>query len=285
MSYFSPASLSEALDHLATAAPAVVAGGTDLYPALGDRPAPASLLDLTRIAEMRGIRRTPQGLRIGACTTWAEIAAAGLPHGFDGLRGAAREVGSIQIQNAGTLAGNLCNASPAADGVPPLLTLHATVELASRSGTRSLSLQDFILGVRKVALRPDELLVAVHLPDPPAGARGSFLKLGARRYMVISIAMVAALVWRDDDGCIAGARIAVGACSPVACRLPRLERALVGLAPDDLRAGSDLWHDPIEALSPINDIRGSAEYRRDVVAELCRRAVLVALQRPEAAHE
>ena len=133
----------------------------------------------------------PGGLRIAACTTWSEIRDAALPPACDALRAAAAEVGGRQIQNAGTIGGNLCNASPAADGVPPLLALDAAVELASAAGTRRLPLAAFLLGPRRTDRRPGEILTAVLLPEAALAGRSVFLKLGARRHLVISIAMVA----------------------------------------------------------------------------------------------
>ena len=137
----------------------------------------------------------------------------------------------MQIQNAGTIGGNLCNASPAADGVPPLLALDAEVELASAAGTRRLPLAAFLHGPRRTARRPDELLTAVLIPAAATEGRSAFLKLGARRYLVISIAMVAARL-ATADGRVTAAALAVGACGPVATRLPAVEAALVGHPPD-----------------------------------------------------
>jgi CO/xanthine dehydrogenase FAD-binding subunit len=188
---------------------------------------------------------------------------------FDGLKQAAREVGGRQIQNAGTLAGNLCNASPAADGVPPLLALDAEIELAGASGARRLPLASFITGNRRTALAPGELMVAIHIAKPEHEARSAFVKLGARRYLVISIAMAAATL-EIDGGRIAAARIAVGACSAVAQRLPRLEAALLG-APVDQRLGNLVDEAQLAPLTPIDDVRGSAAYRRDAVVTLLRR--------------
>ena len=182
-------------------------------------------------------------------------------------------MGSIQIQNAGTVAGNLCNASPAADGVPPLLTLDAAVEIAGTQGLRTLPLASFITGVRKTALQRDEMVTAVLVPLPPTDARSAFRKLGARRYLVISIAMVSAVVVPGSDGDVAEARVAVGSCSPVAQRLPRLEQALVGapLAADALAGCVRLEH--LAPLSPIDDVRGTAGYRTEAVAELVARTL------------
>ena len=192
-----------------------------------------------------------------------------LPPLFDGLKQAAREVGGRQIQNAGTLAGNFCNASPAADGVPCLLALDATIEIAGLAGARRLPLTRFITGVRRTALAPGELVVAIHVPRPVHEARSAFLKLGTRRYLVISIAMAAATL-EIADGRVASARIAVGACSPVAERLLELEAALAG-APLDQRLADRVEVSHLAPLSPIDDVRGSAAYRSDAVVTVLRR--------------
>jgi len=118
----------------------ILAGGTDVFPSLGDRPLSGPVLDISGLAEIRGIQFTAEHIVFGARTTWSEVLAASLPRGFDGLKAAAREVGSVQIQNAATIAGNLCNASPAADGVAALLALDAELVLASRSASRTLPL-------------------------------------------------------------------------------------------------------------------------------------------------
>lgn len=265
--YLRPTSLEEALAALARPW-TVLAGGTDFYPARVGRAIDEPVLDITAIADLRGISEGPDGWRLGATTTWSTLIQTPLPPLFDGLKQAAREVGGRQIQNAGTLAGNLCNASPAADGVPPLLALDATVELAGRAGARRLPLAVFITGNRRTLLAPGELLVALHVPKPSRPSRSAFLKLGARRYLVISIAMAAATL-EIEDGRVAAARIAVGACSAVAQRLPALEAALAGAPITMLADRVDAAH--LEPLSPIDDVRGSATYRRDVVVTLLRR--------------
>lgn len=266
--YVRPSRLEEALSALARPH-VVLAGGTDFYPARVGRAIDEDILDIGAIAELRGISTTAGGWRLGATTTWSELIEADLPPLFDGLKQAAREVGGRQIQNAGTLVGNLCNASPAADGVPGLLTLDAEVEIASRAGTRRLPLSQFITGVRRTALIPGELVVAIHIPKSARETRSAFLKLGARRYLVISIAMAAATI-EIVDGRIAAARLAVGACSAVAQRLPALEAALLGAPVDGHLAGLvDPAH--LAPLAPIDDIRGSAGYRGDSVLVLLRR--------------
>ena len=270
LTYLIPTELNSALKSLAKAGNKIVAGGTDVYPALKQGQTPARFLDVTRIKELSGVSATQTGLRIGAAVTWSEIVKADLPASFDGLKQSAREVGSLQIQNAGTIAGNLCNASPAADGVPPLLTLDAMVELTSAArGARMVPLQDFILGVRKTALAVDEMVTAIHIPTPPEGAGSAFEKLGNRKYLVISITMTAAVIKCDAQGAITHARVAVGACSPVAQRLTQLEADLIGKKPSEVEI--DAAH--LNVLSPIDDVRGSGSYRLDIVREQCRRAI------------
>jgi CO/xanthine dehydrogenase FAD-binding subunit len=266
--YLRPSRLEDALSALARPH-VVLAGGTDFYPARVGRAIDEDVLDIGGIAVLRGISADAAGWRLGATTTWSELLEADLPPLFDGLKQAAREVGGRQIQNAGTLAGNLCNASPAADGVPCLLALDAEIEIAGPAGRRLLPLRQFITGVRRTALAQDELVVAIHVPRPGNAARSAFLKLGTRRYLVISIAMAAATL-EIADGRVASARIAVGACSPVAERLPGLEAALAG-APLDARLADRVEVAHLAPLSPIDDVRGSAAYRSDATVTVLRR--------------
>lgn len=267
-------SLEEALEHLASApasAPArILAGGTDVYPALVDRALREAILDLTGVPGLRGISHEPDGCRIGALTTWSDVIRADLPAWFDGLKLAAREIGGVQIQNAGTVAGNICNASPAADGTVALLALNAQVEVQGARGIRRMGLADFVLGPRRTALEPGEIVTAVHVPAHGERGASDFLKLGARHYLVISIAMVSAVIHVDDEARVSRAGVAVGACSPVARRLPALEARLIGRS--DGFAGA-LEADDLNVLSPISDVRASAEYRREAAVALVRRAL------------
>lgn len=271
--YLAPSTIEETLAALATGRFQVLAGGTDLYPALRDRPLAADTLDLHRLTALRGISSAEAGWRIGALATWSDLLASPLPAVFDGLKAAAREVGGIQIQNAATIVGNLCNASPAADGVPPLLALDAEVEIASRTGSRRVALGDFVTGPRRTALERTEMVTGLFVPARVPGARSAFRKLGARRYLVISIAMVAVMLEPDPDGRVARARIAVGACGPVAARLPGLEADLQGCAfsAPDLAERVHAAH--LAPLAPIDDVRASAGYRRLAAEELVRRAL------------
>jgi CO/xanthine dehydrogenase FAD-binding subunit len=271
--YFRPRTLREAVEALAAPEVRILAGGTDFYPALGERKAAWPVLDVTAISELRGIEVGPDLIRIGAATTWMDVIRASLPRAFDALRAAAREVGSVQIQNRATVAGNLCNASPAADGVPPLLALDAEIELLSARGERRVPLGSFITGNRKTAREPGEIVTAILVPRTIEGP-SAFLKLGARRYLVISIAMVAAIVEADAAGRVGQARVAIGSCSPVARRLTQLERELVGAKLDEIGARVEPRH--LDVLSPIDDLRGTAEYRRDAARTLVARALQAA---------
>lgn len=269
--YSRPKTLDAAVHVLAQGGGQILSGGTDFFPALGDRPAPDRVIDISGITEIKGIAVEADHIRIGGLTTWSQLVATPLPRCFDGLKSAAREIGGIQIQNRGTVAGNLCNASPAADSVPPLLTLDAEVELVSAVGTRRVSLADFIVGNRKTVRRPDEILANVIVPRTDDAA-SAFLKLGARRYLVISIVMVAAVVKTDNAGRVTDARIAVGSCSAVARRLTLLERALVGvLARNGLGATTLAEH--LAQLSPIDDVRATATYRNDAALTLVGRVL------------
>ena len=270
--YLKPKTLDEAVSLLAASGGQILAGGTDFYPALGERLPRGLVVDITALGEIRGIEFESEWIRIGGLTTWSEVIRTPLPRCFDALKAAAREVGSVQIQNRGTVAGNLCNASPAADGVPPLLALDAEVELASGAGRRRMPLAQFLTGNRKTARRTDEILASVLVPRRMEDASSAFLKLGARRYLVISISMVAAVVQADEGARVAEAHVAVGSCSAKAQRLRDLEKSLVGL-PAKAGIGAAVRAEHLGILSPIDDVRATAHYRRDVSLILVQRAL------------
>ncbi len=275
--YLRPQSLDEALNALARQPLTILAGGTDFYAARSGQAITESVLDITALPELQTLQEEGTQWRIGATVTWTQLARATLPAQFRGLQQAARDVGGIQVQNVGTLAGNVCNASPSADGIPVLLALDAQVELASLAGRRSVPLNEFVLGNRRTVRLPGELVTAILVPRRDR-ARSSFVKLGNRRYLVISIAMVSVLIDTDTEGVIRHSGIAVGSCSEVAQRLHTLERKLLGQ-----RATSGLstlaQAQDLQVLSPIDDVRGSAAYRRDAALTLVRRAI------EEAIHE
>jgi len=270
MRYHRPSTLADAIAIRAAEDVTLIAGGTDIYPAAANRrgwgdPTHADVLDLTAIPGLRDIAESRFGWRIGCLVTWTQIARADLPPILDGLRQAAREIGGAQVQNRGTLVGNLITASPAGDGIPNLLALDASVEIAGPV-PRLVPVAQFLTGYRATALAPDEIAVALHVPRLP-GARSGFRKLGARHYLVISIAMVAGVL-AVTDGRISAARLAVGACGPVALRLPGLEAALIGVTPRE--AADCVVPAHLEALTPIDDIRASAAYRRAAALTLLR---------------
>jgi CO/xanthine dehydrogenase FAD-binding subunit len=268
-SYLRPRSLESALSELGRRELIVVAGATDHYPSRVGTSPDEDVLDITAIEGLRAIQSDEAGWTIPALATWTDVLRADLPALFDGLKAAARTIGGTQIQNRGTVAGNVCNASPAADGVPPLMALDAAVELRSAAGPRLVPIEHFVTGNRTTLRRPGELVTAIRVPRPPGDVRSAFLKLGSRSSLVISIVMAAAIVGTDADGRIEHAAVAVGACSPVARRLRTLESRLVGRSLDGM--AEELRASDLEGLSPIDDIRGSADYRRDAAHTLVRR--------------
>ncbi len=270
--YVRPTEISDALAALSDGPVEILAGGTDYYPARVGKPINDDVLDISALDDLRGIVDRDDHWLIGALTTWRDLLDAELPSCFDGLKQAARQVGGLQIQNAGTVCGNVCNASPAADSIPALLTLDARVQLASMAGARSLRLEDFVVGNRLTARRRDELVTNLIIPKPALGTASTFLKLGARKYLVISIAMVAVLISPDSESNVAEARVAIGSCSPVAQRLTDLEGALHG-RPCDANLGKVASAEHVKPLTPIDDVRGTGAYRRDAAAILLRRAL------------
>lgn len=289
MIYERPTDLKRALELHAQGGFRLLAGGTDFYPAQVGRPIRESILDLTAISALRGVEAAgvwpaqaaavrpalaagQGGWRIGALATWTEVLRAfSASRATVALASAAREVGGVQIQNQATVGGNLCNASPAADGAPALAALDAVVELRSLDGTRWLAVEDFIDGPRRTRLRAGEILAAIWLPASSARAVSAFRKLGHRRYLVISIAAVGLALDFDAGERVCRAGIAVGSCAPKVIRLTALERALQGQLRADVAAVLLDHPASLEPLSPLSDLRGSADYRLAAVRELLNR--------------
>jgi CO/xanthine dehydrogenase FAD-binding subunit len=251
----SPHSLEEALRLKAERPDAVpIAGGTDVMVALNfDRLRPPALLNLNEVPELRGWSRENGKLRLGAGLTYAEAMQEPLAEFLPALAEASRTVGSPQIRNRGTIGGNLGTASPAGDALPPLLVADARVVVASVRGERTIPLSEFVVGVKRNALAEDELVVAV-LVDV-AQARETFMKVGPRNAMVIAVVSLAVRV----DGEL---RAAFGSAGPV----PTLVRAELG----DVDSFPDRVAD---AASPIDDVRGTAAYRRHALRVLTKRAL------------
>ena len=256
MDVLTPRSLDEALRLKSERPDAVpIQGGTDLMVALNfDRTRPEAILNLNEVAELRGWSRENGTLRLGSGLTYTE--AMGLGEDFQSLAEASRTVGSPQIRNRGTIGGNLGTASPAGDALPPLLIEGAEVEVASLRGLRRLPVDAFLVGVKRNALEPDELIAAVHVE--PSGQPQTFMKVGPRNAMVIAVCSLALVVDRER----AEVRAAFGSAAPVA-RLVRAPLADAGAFPEQVA----------EAASPIDDVRGTAAYRRHALRVLTQRAL------------
>jgi len=273
--FLRPDSIAEALEALDQPGVTVVAGGTDFFPSLGSQAFDGTVLDVTGLPELLAIGYGRDSISIGGGVTWSGIVTADLPRCFDALRQAAKKIGSIQIQNRGTIAGNLCNASPAADGIPPLLVLDAEVVLQSVNGTRRLALHEFVLGRRHIQRQSNELVISIRVPAGMSDAYSVFKKLGSREYLVISIVMVAVSlqIRRSEEGpCISEARIALGSCGPRALRIRTLEEALRGTIAEP-GISRLVKKDHLVEFSPIDDVRASANYRVDAALILVRDAL------------
>lgn len=267
-----PATLSEALDMLTGAGVMPIAGGTNVIADLrAGKHDPQALVDLSRLAELRGVRRENGHVVMGGGATISELLCDPLVAGHAcALLQAARVFANPLIRNRATVGGNLADASPAADTAPPLLALDAEVELASASGVRRVLLADFLVGVRRTLRRPDELITAIRWPVPAGRSASAFHKLGLRKADAISVLSAAVALTFDDAGRCASARIALGAVAPRPLRAAAAEAVLAGeeLTPAVIAEAARLSG---EAASPISDIRGSATYRRQVTAVVVRR--------------
>ncbi len=275
--YIIPESLDEALDalaaHAALGSTRLIAGGTDVLVELDQgAPRPRTLVDISRLPGLDQVTLQDDRIHIGPLVTHNQAVASPLirDHAWPLLR-ACWEVGSPQIRNRGTLAGNLATASPANDTIPALWVLDAQVTLASVRGRRTLSFPEFFLGVRRTARAEDEMIVDIHFPVPPPTARGTFIKVGLRRAQAISLVNIA--VWLDFAGeRVREARIALGSVAPTIVRAPAAEAALVGhlLTPERIEQAAARVQ---EAIQPIDDIRASAAYRRHLAEVITRRAL------------
>ena len=271
-SYLRPRTLAEAVEARAAHPDwMVLAGGTDLMVNANHRPAPAGILDLWRLPDLRGITKTDV-LTIRAGTTWLEVEHhPDVLEGFRPLAEAAREIGALQIQARGTLGGNVGTSSPVGDSLPVLLAFDAELELASVRGHRRVPYREFCTGYRKTQLTADELIVAAHLPIIETPARTTWRKVGTRRAQSISKVMGAAVIFRDGD-VVTSARVALGAVADRPIRVPAVEQAVAGLtlsqAAEAARAAMRT------AIKPIDDIRSTAAYRREVAENLVARFFL-----------
>jgi CO/xanthine dehydrogenase FAD-binding subunit len=253
-----PRTLEEALRLKAETAGAVpIEGGTDVMVELNfDRARPPALLNLNEIGELKGWSRENGALRLGASLTYDEAMEAPLAEQLPALAEASRTVGSPQIRNRGTIGGNLGTASPAGDALPPLLIEDAEVELASVRGTRRMPVREFLVGPKRNALEPDELIAAVLLE--PSGSSQTFMKIGARNAMVIAVCSLALSADRERGEL----RASFGSAGPV-----------TGLVTAPLDERESFPERVAEAASPIDDVRGTAVYRRHALRVLTARAL------------
>ncbi len=270
LNVYSPDSLHEALRILGEKGERVkvLAGGTDLIVQLrAGVVEPREILNIYGLDELRYIEIEGGRLRIGALTTYMDIIQSGkVAKAAPILVEASKTVGSPQIQSKGTIGGNICNASPAADSLPPLYVLNANVVLQSLDGRREIPIERFYLGYKKMDMRPEELLVEVNMPVMEDDEDAVFLKHGLRLGDAISVVNAALLVkWSDDT--VKDARIALGAVAPTVVRARDAEESLRGRRLDE-NVMWDAAEKTLRHISPITDVRGTAEYRREIAVNL-----------------
>ena len=281
-----PRSLPEALEMKKTHGEKakVLAGGTDLLVLLKDRKLKAEVvMSLSGIRDLNFIRAEKgRGVTLGALATHSSVAASPvIRRQFPDLAEACFQVSCVQIQNLGTVGGNLCNASPAADAAPPLLLADAILILASTRGERSVSIHDFFLAPRQTVLQPDEILKEIFIPEVSGRRGATYLKLGRRRAMEIAIVGVGVAVHLNGSDQVASkCRIALGSVAPTPLRARKAEGILTGQEITD-QLIEEAAEVAAKEASPISDIRGGAEYRLDMIRVLCRRAARAALARAQ----
>ncbi len=259
-------------------AAAILSGGTDLLVKIrGGLASPELLIDVSGVPTLQGIRRTDSAIEIGAAVPENEILVSPVVRdALPLLATALRTLGSIQIRNRGTLGGNLVNASPAADSAIPLLLYDAELDLVSSEGRRTVTVDGFFLGPGRTSLRPGEFVRTVRIPIPEAEYLAFYHKVGKRRALTIAIASLGALI-RVDKGLMTEARFAAGSVSPTPVRLRAVEDRL-----QDTPLTEDLIeearHLAMGGVSPISDVRATAEYRTQVIGDLVARALRNCLQ-------
>ena len=258
-----------------------LAGGTDLVIAVKEQGLdPGNVIDLKRIAGLAGITEHDDGsLTIGALTTLAEIEGSPtIKARYPFLAQASGEVGGLQIRHRATIGGNLANASPSADTIPSLMTLDAALRISDGTGERTSTIDELLLGPGQTALADGEILTAIVIPPWDARLRGEYIKLSPRQAMDLAIVGVGVTLVTDDANTVEAVSIALGAVAPTPIRASAAEEHLLGQVLDDARAG-EAGTLAAEACSPIDDVRSSADYRREMVRILTRRALLNAAAR------
>lgn len=266
-----PWSLDEALTMAASGYNLVpLAGGTDLMVYLqAGTLAPCTFLNLQGLAELKPQLSTNAALTLGGLTTYRDVRRSTIGTQYPMLALAAREVGALTIQSRGTWAGNIANASPAADGVPALMAYDAEIELASTNGRRRVSLSRFYRGYKQTDRRPDEIITSIHLPLPKTGWTDYYRKVGTRRFQAISKTLLAGRLLRGADGAVEDIRLVFASVAPYTLRAARTEDVIRGrqLTSDVIDEALKVIQDEIH---PLDDIRSTEAYRRRVTSNLLR---------------
>lgn len=281
MKYVAPKSVEEAVQALSTTPDArVFAGATDLIPQLrAGRKEPGAIVDLKRIGRLTAVARENGTWTVGAARPAHEIYGdESFRADFPGIAEAAALIGSHQIQSRASLGGNLCNASPAADSVPAMVVNGARAVIASKSGTRTIAASEVVTGPGSTSLKPGEFLVEFQLDRPPARTGDAYIRFIPRTEMDIAVVGCGARVTLDESGKCTAAAIALGAVAPTVVRVPDAEKALIGSTLDDATL-EKVAAAASAACNPINDKRGTIEFRRQVAGVLAKRAVVKAAER------
>jgi carbon-monoxide dehydrogenase medium subunit len=282
LAYTAPATVEEAVRALAGASGVakVLSGGTDLLVQLrSGRAKPDLIVDIKNIPEMSGIRERDGGFIVGAATPAAAIGECeGLRQAWPGVVEAANLIGSTQIQGRATLAGNLCNASPAADSVPALIAARATCVVQGANGRREVPVESIVTGPGRTSLGRDEFIAAFHLPKPPPRSADAYLRFIPRTEMDIAVVGAGVSVALDAGGVCTDARVVLGAVAPTALLVADAAAALIGRALD-AAALDGLDQAAQRACKPIDDKRGTIEYRIKVAGVMARRAATIAYER------
>lgn len=280
--YQAPSTLSDAISLLAGrgAEARVLAGGTDLMVQMrAGMKSPGLVVDIKKIPETNLLEFNDSGLRLGAAVSCWDIALRDdIRHAYPGLMEALELIGSMQVQGRCTVGGNLCNSSPAADTTPALIALGARCVIAGPNGNRTESAKDFVTGPGSNSLAPGEMLVELQIAKPASRSADAYQRFTPRNEMDIAVVGVAANLTLDASGKCTSAQVALGAVAPTAILVPAIGDLLVGSSLDDttLEKAGQL---AMGACNPIDDKRGTAEFRRKVAAVLTRRTIQVAAQR------
>ena len=277
--YHAPKTLAEAvqlMDTLENAKPVI--GGTDLVPLLREAAcSPSHLVDLNNVAELNYVKEEDGFICVGATATHSQVAASELMRKAPAVVDAVSRIGSPQIRNRGSITGNLCNASPAADSAPPLLVYDAEVKIVSIGDTVIIPLPELFAGPKINSLEPNELVTEIRFPVPPISSSSSFKRISRRRAFTLSVVSVAAYVELDGGDCTE-ARVAFGSVAETPIRAPGVEELLTGEEMNN-QTISEAAEAAKQSVAPITDVRGTAEYRRDMCGVLLKRALNTAIGR------